>query len=173
MNHQSLLDIPLVVAALRPTHPRIVTRARYARGKPLNSHMERLYQYPVVEPRASVRGHLEAIAESARSSDVPFVLFPEGTRTRDGRIGQWREAGLRTILGQRRWRVFLMVADGFWRSASLADFARTVSGIEGRSVALGPFGGPDPEADPEPFIADMRARMETALASLRSGAHNP
>ena len=167
MNHQSVLDIPLVVAAL-PIHPRIVTRARYARGKPVISHMVQLYQYPVVEPTATARGQLKSVQESARDSPVPSVLYPEGTRTRDGRLGSWREGGLRVILGARQWTVYLMVADGFWQTAGLTDFVKEVSSIDSRSAVVGPFVGPEPGTDPEPFIADMRARMEAALTGLRS-----
>jgi 1-acyl-sn-glycerol-3-phosphate acyltransferase len=168
MNHQSLLDIPLVVAALRPLHPRIVTRARYTRGKPLISHMTRLYQYPVVEARANARAQIAAIAENARTSPVPFVIFPEGHRTRDGEIGPWKEGGLRGILGARRWTVYLLVADGYWRSARMVDFLENVSTVHGRTVALGPFEGPEPGDDPEPFIDEMRGRMIEALAALRA-----
>ncbi|MSR36388.1 MAG: 1-acyl-sn-glycerol-3-phosphate acyltransferase [Gemmatimonadetes bacterium] len=170
MNHQSVLDIPLVVAALQPLHPRIITRARYSRGKPLISHMTRLYQYPVVEPRANARTQITALAENARTSPVPMMIFPEGTRTRNGEIGQWKEGGLRGILGARKWMVYLLVVDGYWESARLVDFMENVSTIEGRAVALGPFDGPEPGADPERFIAEMRERMIRALASLRAGA---
>ena len=168
MNHQSLLDIPLVVASLRPLHPRIITRARYAAGKPLISHMVRLYQYPVVEPRANARGQIEMIAENARSSPVPMAIFPEGTRTKDGEIGSWREGGLRGILGARRWTVYLLVVDGYWQNARRVDFVKNVKRIEGRVIAFGPFEGPDPEDDPEGFIAEMRERMVAGLASLRA-----
>ena len=98
MNHQSLLDIPLVVAALRPAHPLIITRMRYACEKLLISHMVRFYQYPLVEPRATVRSDLQKLAEAARTSSVPVVLFPEGTRQRNGELGPWRAGGLRAIL---------------------------------------------------------------------------
>ena len=170
MNHQSLLDIPLVVAALRPHHPRIVTRARYARGKPVISHMVRLYQYPLVESGATARESLRQIALAARESSVPIVIYPEGHRTEDGEIGAWKEGGLRTILGARRWTVYLLVADGYWRSARLADFVASVSGIEGKAVTLGPFQSPGPGDDVDPFIAEMRAYMKGALSDLRSGA---
>jgi 1-acyl-sn-glycerol-3-phosphate acyltransferase len=168
MNHQSLLDIPLVVAALRPAHPRIVTRARYAGGKPLISHMVRLYQYPLVDGRANARAQIGAIADNARTSPVPLVIFPEGHRTRDGEIGPWKEGGLRAILGARRWSVYVMVADGYWKTARLVDFLEQISSIDGHSLALGPFEGPEPGTDPEPFIAEMRARMVEALHTLRA-----
>ena len=168
MNHQSVMDIPLVVSALEPLHPRIITRARYTRGKPVISHMIRLYQYPVVEPRANARTQIEAIAENARTSPVPIMIFPEGTRTKDGEIGSWKEGGLRAILAVRRWTVYLLVADGYWKTARLVDFIANVKDIDGRAVALGPFDGPEPGADPEQFIVEMRARMVGALASLRA-----
>ena len=167
MNHQSVLDIPLVVQSVTPLHPRIVTRERYGRGKPLISHMVRLYQYPQVEPRATVRGHLKTIAEAVRESPVPIALYPEGTRTRDGSLGAFRELGLRAILGARQWTVYLLVNDGFWRAAHLPDFVANVSSVVSRSAVLGPFQAPAPGTDPGPFIQEMHGQMEGALASLR------
>lgn len=167
MNHQSLLDIPLVVASLDHLYPKIVTRARYARGKPLISHMVRLYQYPTVEPGATVRGHLESIEHAARHSEVPMVIYPEGTRTRDGSIGGWKRTGLRRMLQARRWTVYVLVADGFWRAARLSDFLEHVSSVEGRVRMAGPFHSPEPGEAVDAFIAEMRERMVALLADVR------
>jgi 1-acyl-sn-glycerol-3-phosphate acyltransferase len=169
MNHQSLLDIPLVVAALEPHHPRIVTRARYARGKPLISHMVRLYQYPTVELGATGRDSVKRLRQAARESPVPIVIYPEGHRTRDGEIGPWQEGGLRMILGARKWTVWLLVADGYWQTARLTDFLTSVSSIDGRALAIGPFEGPERAADMDAFIAKMREHMRDGLAQLRAG----
>jgi 1-acyl-sn-glycerol-3-phosphate acyltransferase len=167
MNHQSLMDIPLVVRALSGGYPRIVTRARYARGKPLISHMVRLYQYPTVNPGATVRGHVQTLAEAASESTVPLVLFPEGTRTRDGEIGSFKRAGLLSVLGARPWEVWILVTDGTWRSARLADFLDNVSTIRARLDVVGPFAWDDPTEDPSAFIGEMRERMVEALDELR------
>lgn len=169
MNHQSLLDIPLVVAAFDDLYPKIVTRARYASGKPLISHMVRLYQYPVVDPRATTKKHLRGLEETAAESTTPMVIYPEGTRSRDGQIGAWRPRGLQRMLAIRSWDVYLLVADGLWRAATLPDFLTSVSEIRGRVLRLGPFRSPGPGEPVEPFIDEMRARMEEGLASLRAG----
>jgi 1-acyl-sn-glycerol-3-phosphate acyltransferase len=168
MNHQSVLDIPLVVKSL-PLHPRIVTRERYRTGKPLISHMIRLYQYPVVQPAATGRAELKELAKSVAESPVPIVIYPEGTRTKDGNMSGWREGGLRAILSARPWTVYLMVSDGHWQSGRVADFVKNVSESEVRSTVVGPFVWSDPDADPDAFIVDMRTRMVAALATLRSG----
>ncbi|MDT8340603.1 MAG: 1-acyl-sn-glycerol-3-phosphate acyltransferase [Longimicrobiales bacterium] len=171
MNHQSLLDIPLVVKALRPTYPRIVTRSRYANGKPLISHMIRLYQYPTVDPTATSRGLLERLGATAAASPVPVAIYPEGGRTRTGAIGTFKRNGLRAILGARQWEVWMLTADGYWQCARAQDFRSGVSGVRGAARVDGPFPAPPPGAplaEVDAFIDRMRARMQASLAALRA-----
>lgn len=170
MNHQSLLDIPLVVRAIRPGYPRIVTRERYANGKPLISHMIRLYQYPTVNPRATVRTDLERLSRAAEEIPVPLVIYPEGTRTRDGELGRFKRNGLRTILAARSWEVWIVTADGYWQCAKLKDFRANVSSIQGKIRVDGPFRSPDPDQGMdalEEFIDEAHLRMKGYLAELR------
>jgi len=171
MNHQSVLDIPLVVASVRGSYPRIVTRKRYQRGIPLISHMVRLYQYPVVDPRAKgsqMQGQLDGIREAARTAKVPMAIFPEGSRTHDGEIRRFRRTGLELILAQRAWTVWVMVGDGFWTRAKVKDFSGGMADIEGRVGLRGPFAWDDPEVDPTEFIDAMRSEMVQELADLRA-----
>lgn len=173
MNHQSLLDIPLVVASIEGSYPRIVTRKRYMRWIPLISHMTRLYQYPVVDPSAnagSMRRSLNALTRAARETDVPLVVFPEGTRTRDGNIGRFKSNGLRQILAQRPWTVHVLVADGFWQRAKFKQFLAGVGDIEGGIRLLGPLHWTDPDADADAFLRDVRKRMIDCLSDMRAGA---
>lgn len=170
MNHQSLLDIPLAVRAARPGYPRIVTRERYANGKPLISHMLKLYQYPLVNPRATVRGDVERLARQAGESPVPLVIYPEGTRTRTGRLGRFKRTGLRAILASRQWEVWMITVDGFWECTTLDEFRSSVSGIRGRLRVDGPFPAPAPAGDPgelDAFIDRMEETMAGALDRLR------
>jgi 1-acyl-sn-glycerol-3-phosphate acyltransferase len=173
MNHQSVLDIPLVVASLEPGYPRIVTRKRYLRWIPLISHMVRLYEYPVVNPTANAgetRRMLGGLTEVARASDVPLVLFPEGTRTKDGEIGPFMTTGLRLILRQRPWTVYVVVADGFWERAKLKHFLGGMSAIRGRITVSGPIVWDDPRGDSTAFVEHVRGVMTARLEELRSGA---
>lgn len=170
MNHQSLLDIPLVVGAFPEGYPRIVTRRRYTRGIPLISHMTRLYQYPSVDPRATVRGDLQELQEAAREGDTPLVIFPEGSRSRTGELGRWKRQGLRLILGARQWDVYVMVADGLWQNGRFSEFADGIANIRCEVDCVGPFRSPEPGEDVEPFMRDMRQHMEDLLARLREAS---
>ena len=172
MNHQSMFDIPMVVKAVRSGYPRIVTRKRYSRWIPLISHLLRLYQYPIVDPKgkaSDILRSLDEIGESARTSDVPLALFPEGTRTKDGEIGRFRKNGTQAILRARPWNVYVLVVDGFWAVAKFKDVIGGVSRLRGRVELAGVLNWTDPEADPGPFIDEVREVMIRGLARMREG----
>ena len=173
MNHQSLFDIPLVVQAVDGGYPRIVTRKRYSRGIPLISHMIGLYEYPVVQPSANpstVRETLDDLAAAAADAEQPIVIFPEGTRSRDGEIGRFKSAGLSTILAARPWTVYVVVADGFWSVVTFDDFLKRMDQIRGRIEVAGVLEWTDPAADPAPFVFEVRALMVERLAAMRGQA---
>jgi 1-acyl-sn-glycerol-3-phosphate acyltransferase len=168
MNHQSLLDIPIAVKAVRGTYPWIVTRRRYAQGIPLVSHMLRLYNMPLVDPGRQSAEQFGDLARRGAEADRPLLIFPEGTRTRDGEIRPFKRGGLRALLPQRDWEVYLLVVDGFWQCAHLSEFVRGVAQVQGRFRLLGPFPTQAASVDPETFSEMMHTRMEEALALIRS-----
>ena len=173
MNHQSVMDIPLLVRTVKGGYPRIVTRARYHRFIPLISHMVRLYQYPVVDPTANPREVLRSVrtmAREARDSDVPIGIFPEGTRTRNGEIGTFKRRGLSHLLKERPWTVHVFVVDGYWRTAKFAHLVAGLGHVDGRIQHVRSVEWNDPAADSTDFIEDLRNSMLEALAEMR---HEP
>jgi 1-acyl-sn-glycerol-3-phosphate acyltransferase len=174
MNHQSLFDIPLVIQTVADGYPRIVTRERYtARWIPVISHMVELYQYPVVDPSANrdvMRETLAALGEAAATTTLPFVVFPEGTRTRDGEIARFKRGGLVSILAARPWTVYVFLADGFWKAARFKEFVRGLPHIEGKMEHVATLEWQDPTADANAFLDHVRDLMVERLAAMRSGA---
>jgi 1-acyl-sn-glycerol-3-phosphate acyltransferase len=172
MNHQSLLDIPMLVQAVGGGYPRIVTRKRYGRWIPLISHLTRLYQYPLVDPTANtaeLRRTYEQLKDMARTSPVPVAMFPEGTRTKNGEIARLRKRGLALMLGTRSWQVYVIVADGFWRRPRFKDFVGGLHEIRGRIELAGVLEWSDPRADPDGFMDQVHDLMVERLAHMRSG----
>ena len=173
MNHQSVFDIPIVVNATHGAYPKLITRKRYVRWIPLISHMVRVYEYPVVDPTANareMRESLRSIRDTARTSDVPLAIFPEGTRTKDGEIGPFRPKGLQLILRQRPWTVYVMVVDGFWKTAKMRHLVRGMGSLRGQLRLVGTFEWTDPRQDSTDFVGEIRELMVESLAEMREVA---
>ena len=113
---------------------------------------------------------VKTLMEAARTSDVPLVVFPEGTRTKDGEIGPLKTKGLGLVLRARSWKVYVLVSDGFWQTAKFKHLVRGMSEIRGKVELAGILTWSDPKADPRPFAEEVRALMVKRLEVMRGGA---
>lgn len=90
-NHLSFLDIPLVAASL-DRHVCFVARDTLARSKPLAWLMRQCGAVLVRRGQAD-RGALRAMGAHLERGDC-LAIFPEGTRSPDGRLGEFRRGAL-------------------------------------------------------------------------------
>jgi 1-acyl-sn-glycerol-3-phosphate acyltransferase len=170
MNHRSLLDIPIVVRSLSHGYPRIVTRKRYARGVPLISRMLRLYDYPVVDPTGPMKEQLKMLGSVALDPRVPIVVYPEGTRSRDGALLPFRRGAVDTLLRHRQWGVYLLTSDGTLPCGRLRDMLGGVDTVRCRVSVTGPFATPSDPHKIASWLEEMEGRMRHNLVGLRQRA---
>lgn len=98
-NHQSFLDIPLISHAV-PRHVSFVARDTLARSKPL-AWLMRTCGAVLIKRGASDRAALREMAQHLERGDV-VSIFPEGTRSPDGRVQEFKPGA---ILAARMARV--------------------------------------------------------------------
>ena len=86
-NHQSIYDIPIVFTAL-PLQLRIVAKDSLGRIPFLGWHLQRTGHLLVdrKNPGAGILKKMAQLVGGARS----LVVFPEGTRSGDGRVGRFK-----------------------------------------------------------------------------------
>ena len=99
-NHQSMYDIPPIIWHLRAYHPKFVSKKELGKGIPSVSFNLR-HGGSVLIDRKDRRQALKAIAglgayieRTGRSA----VIFPEGTRSRDGNPKPFRMIGLKALM---------------------------------------------------------------------------
>ncbi len=99
-NHQSLLDIPLIGGILFSNLPKYVAKKELASGIPAISLNLRHGQHAVIDREAPHQAIAEitGLGERSQARGTSAVIFPEGTRSRDGRIKRFKQRGARTLL---------------------------------------------------------------------------
>jgi 1-acyl-sn-glycerol-3-phosphate acyltransferase len=117
-NHQSLFDIPLIGALLSRNYPKYVAKKELGRWIPSVSLNLRKGGNALIdrnEKIGSVRA-IKTMARTAQERDVSIVIFPEGTRSRDGGLGRFRPSGVGALLAAAdRLSVVPVAIDGSWR----------------------------------------------------------
>jgi 1-acyl-sn-glycerol-3-phosphate acyltransferase len=128
-NHQSLADIPVLVSALPKHNLRFVAKKELSRGIPGFSFGLRAARHALIDRRGSFKDsqvRLIRLARMARDEGVCPVVFPEGTRSRTGRVGTFHSAAVRTILGCARLPVLSVAVGGGREISHLRGLARNL-----------------------------------------------
>lgn len=91
-NHQSIYDIPVLFASV-PFQLRIIAKASLGRFPFLGWHLRRAGHMLVDRARPDRNG-IFAWASSLASRGLSLIVFPEGTRSRDGRVAVFKAGSL-------------------------------------------------------------------------------
>lgn len=168
-NHQSLLDITNIGVLCHPFVPWFVARSRYASFVPAVSLTLRLMRGPIIDPHDRIEA-VRLLKKAAREQTHGILIFPEGHRSKDGRVQEFKSAGLLTLLRENRTPVYLAVTDGMWRCRSITDFIFSMHLIDGTTDVLGPFAPPADEEALPGFIQELRQRMVDHIEMLRTAS---
>jgi 1-acyl-sn-glycerol-3-phosphate acyltransferase len=99
-NHQSLFDIPPLGWFLRKYHPKFISKIELTRGIPsisFNLKYGGAANIDRKDPRQSIT-EIVKLALRMKENNWSAVIFPEGTRSKDGRVKTFQSAGIATIL---------------------------------------------------------------------------
>lgn len=108
-NHQSILDIPAVVGALHILAG-FIAKKELKRVPVLNSWINALHC--VYIDRSSARSSVEAILQGVENikNGMPMFIFPEGTRSKTGKLGEFKTGSLKLATRSKATIVPLAIA---------------------------------------------------------------
>lgn len=121
-NHQSLLDIPVFMKYFPDKEVRFIAKDALGRHVPLVSEMLRAQEHCLIPRKAKPMEAMRYISDFGKRvierKQVP-ILFPEGSRTRDGNVGKFFSAGFRQLTESTGLPVVVCVLDGGWKLRDL------------------------------------------------------
>ena len=168
-NHQSLFDIPIFGGLLFSNYPKYISKRELGRWLPSVSFNLTHGGNAIIDRRDPVqaRAAIRELGESAERRKVAVVIFPEGTRSRDGRLKSFRVGGLSELLAAApSLPVVPTTIDGAWELLKNKLFPIPF----GTRVKVR-FSEPLPRAtdeDPAELLARVRDVIEGTLQEWRT-----
>ncbi len=117
-NHQSMFDIPCEFWYFRKFHVKFVAKKELAKGAPSASFHLRNGFHAIID-RKDGNQAVKAITDMAiRAEERKFaaLIYPEGSRSRDGKLKEFKLRGLATLLENMPSALVVpMAVDGSWQ----------------------------------------------------------
>ena len=99
-NHQGTLDIPPVVVGFRKNHPKFISKIELGKGIPSVSYNLRHGGSVLIDRknRSQSVKDIMRLGKHIEANNYAACIFPEGTRSKDGRIKPFQPAGIATLI---------------------------------------------------------------------------
>jgi len=99
-NHQSQYDIPPIVWNFRKHYPKFISKIQLAKGIPSISYNLRKGGSALIDrknPSQSIKEIIK-LGRQIEANNYSVCIFPEGTRSKDGKVKTFKVSGLAALL---------------------------------------------------------------------------
>lgn len=169
-NHQSLLDIPLFMNYFRDRPVRFIAKDTLGRHIPLVSEMLRAQEHCLIPRKAKPMEAMRYISDFGKRvverNQVP-ILFPEGSRTRDGNVGKFFSAGFRQLTESTGLPVVVCALDGGWQLRDLRKLLKNLKHGCYRVKILKIYNAPKTKEDCNVILEESRILMQQQIEYWR------
>ncbi len=98
------------------------------------------------------------------------VIFPEGTRSKDGSLGKFYSAGFRRIADSSKLPIVVCVVDDGWKINDIFHVMENMRNINYRAKLLKIYPPAQSKDEQVAILEEARALMQEQLDKWRSGA---
>ena len=169
-NHQSLIDIPCYMNFLRDKELRFVAKDNLSRHIPLVSEMLRSQEHCMVPRRGSpmvAMKTMETFSKKVTANGWIPVLFPEGTRTRDGNVGKFYSAGFRKLCETTNLPVVVCALDGGYQIREIRTIMTNLKNGSYRVKILKIYDAPSTKEEQALILEESRNMIQNQLDEWR------
>jgi len=124
-NHQSMYDIPPIIWFLRKHHAKFISKIELTKGIPSISYNLRVGGGANIDRKDNKQSIMEIVglANRMKVNNWSAVIFPEGTRAKEGTVRSFHVGGVATILKKCPNALVVPLAiDNSWRMVQYGFF---------------------------------------------------
>jgi 1-acyl-sn-glycerol-3-phosphate acyltransferase len=168
-NHQTLADIPAMAATFPRNGLRYVAKKSLSRGIPYASTSLRWGQHALISRTGDYRAGNKELRRFARLTEQGIcpVVFPEGTRSRSGRVNEFYTGAVRIILEQTPIPVLSVALDGGYRLSTLRQLLQNLRGAHYRVKPLTLYPAPKGKREISELLVTIRTEIEEQVREWR------
>ncbi len=169
-NHQSLFDIPIYMTFFPEYDVRFVAKDTLARHIPLVSEMLRAHGHCMIPRYGGAGKAMKTIEDFGKrvleKNQIP-ILFPEGTRSKDGTLGTFYSAGFRKLIETTKLPVVVCALDNGYKINDLKHIFENISRINYKCKVLKVFPCPQTKDEQIKLLEDARNLVQAQLDQWR------
>ncbi|WP_318680094.1 lysophospholipid acyltransferase family protein [Treponema sp.] len=169
-NHQSLMDIPIFMTFFPDKDVRFVAKEELGRHVPLISEMLRSHEHCVI-PRKGGAGKAMRTIESfgkrvLERKQIP-IIFPEGTRSKDGELLNFYSAGFRKIAETTNLPVVVCCLDNGYKINDFMHVLENISNIDYKVKVIKIYEAPKNKDEQVKILEESKVLMQRQLEEWR------
>ncbi len=169
-NHQSLLDIPVYMKFFQGMDVRFVAKDTLGRHIPLVSEMLRTQEHCLIPRKAKPMEAMRYVEEFGKKvverKQIP-ILFPEGSRTKDGQVGKFYSAGFRKLCETTNLPVVVCALDGGYQIREIRTIMTNLKNGSYRVKILKIYDAPSTKEEQALILEESRKMIQNQLDEWR------
>jgi len=125
LNHQSMHDIPPIIWYMRKNHPKFVSKQELGKGIPSVSYNLRHGGSVLINRKDNKQalGEIVKLGKYIEAHNRAAVIFPEGTRSRDGHPKPFKTTGLKLLMKNAPSALVVPISiDNSWKMLKYGKF---------------------------------------------------
>ena len=171
-NHQSLMDIPVVIHSI-PNHDlKFVAKKSLSKNIPLISQCIRIGKHARISRHggfATTKKELDIMAKLSKSDGICPLIFPEGTRSKTGKLGKFHNAAIRYLCKVTDLPIVSIAIDGGYILSRLHNFFNITTKKFYKIKLLSVHKNSKDKAEIQNIMENIKSEIDLQLQTWRSG----
>jgi len=170
-NHQSLADIIIIGNSFKNHNIKFIAKKSLKYKVPLISIYLRAGKHAFVSAGTNFKEtikEMQNLAALTKVDKVCPVIFPEGTRSKDGKLGEFHSAAVKLICRLTDLPVVSVALDGGFNFSNIHSFINASSDISYKLKVMSIYPKPKGKTEVNNLMRDIKEEINTQLTAWRN-----